>query len=98
MTQEYLGSLVNFTNAWVSNVETGQLCPRKESVLELEKVLGLPEKVLLDIHDLIKYEEPHPVYAFERYCRRGEPTRRSFASTTRSSFPGCCRRRSTRVH
>jgi transcriptional regulator with XRE-family HTH domain len=68
MTQEYLGSLVNFTNGWVSNVETGQLCPRKESVLELEKVLGLPEKVLLDIHDLIKYEEPHPVFAFERYA------------------------------
>lgn len=67
MTQEYLGSLVNFTNGWVSNVENGQLCPRKESVIELEKVLGLPEKVLLDIHDLIKYDEPHPVLSFELF-------------------------------
>jgi transcriptional regulator with XRE-family HTH domain len=67
MTQEYLGSLVNFTNGWVGNVESGYLCPRKESVVELEKVLGLPEKVLLDIYDLIKYEDPHPVVSFERF-------------------------------
>jgi hypothetical protein len=49
-------------------VETGQLCPQKQTVIELEKVLGLPEKVLLDILDLVKYEEPHPVVAFERYA------------------------------
>jgi transcriptional regulator with XRE-family HTH domain len=68
MTQEYLASLINYSNGWVSNVETGQLCPQKQAVVELEKVLGLPEKVLLDIYELIKYEEPHPVLSFERYA------------------------------
>ena len=29
MTQEYLGSLVNFTNGWIGNVENGYLGPRK---------------------------------------------------------------------
>ena len=68
MTQEYLAGLINYSKGWVSNVETGQLCPQKQTVIELEKVLGLPEKVLLDILDLVKYEEPHPVVAFERYA------------------------------
>jgi transcriptional regulator with XRE-family HTH domain len=68
MTQEYLAGLINYSKGWVGNVETGQLCPQKQTVVELEKVLGLPEKVLLDILDLVKYEEPHPVVAFERYA------------------------------
>jgi hypothetical protein len=67
MTQEYLAGLINYSKGWVGNVETGQLCPQKQTVIELEKVLALPEKVLLDIFDLVKYEEPHPVAAFERY-------------------------------
>lgn len=67
MTQEYLAGLINYSKGWVGNVESGQLCPPKQTVIDLEKVLGLPEKVLLDIYDLIKYEEPHPVRSFERY-------------------------------
>jgi transcriptional regulator with XRE-family HTH domain len=67
MTQEYLAGLVNYSNGWLSNLENGILCPQKQTVIELEKVLGLPEKVLLDIFDLIKYEEPHPVISFERF-------------------------------
>jgi transcriptional regulator with XRE-family HTH domain len=67
MTQEYLAGLVNYSVGWLANVETGHLCPQRQAVIELEKVLGLPEKVLLDIFELIKYEEPHPVGGFERY-------------------------------
>ncbi|MFB9839580.1 helix-turn-helix domain-containing protein [Actinoallomurus acaciae] len=67
MTQDYLAGLVNYSNGWLGSVETGQLCPQKQAVVELEKVLGLPEKVLLDIFDLIRYEEPHPVISFDRY-------------------------------
>jgi transcriptional regulator with XRE-family HTH domain len=67
MTQEYLAGLVNYSSGWLANVETGHLCPQRQSVVELEKVLGLPEKVLLDIFELVKYEEPHPVISFERY-------------------------------
>jgi transcriptional regulator with XRE-family HTH domain len=67
MTQEKLASLVNYSKAWLSNVETGQLCPQKSMILEFERHLSLPEKVLLDIFDLVKYEEPHPVLAFERF-------------------------------
>jgi transcriptional regulator with XRE-family HTH domain len=68
MTQEKLAGLVSYSKAWLSNLETGHLCPHKQTVLDLEKHLGLPEKVLFDIFELVKYEDPHPVLAFERYA------------------------------
>jgi hypothetical protein len=52
---------------WINHVEAGQHFPKRSNVIELEKTLKLPPKVLLDIFELIKYEEPDRGVAFERY-------------------------------
>jgi transcriptional regulator with XRE-family HTH domain len=67
MTQERLAGLINYSKAWMSNLETGQVHPYRQTVIELEKTLKLPPKVLLDIFELIKYEEPDPGLAFVRH-------------------------------
>jgi transcriptional regulator with XRE-family HTH domain len=68
MTQERLANLINYSKAWMSNLETGQVHPYRQTIIDIEKTLKLPPQVLLDIYELIKYEEPHPVLAFERYA------------------------------
>jgi transcriptional regulator with XRE-family HTH domain len=68
MTQERLANLINYSKAWMSNLETGQVHPYRQTIIDIEKTLKLPPQVLLDIYELIKFEEPHPVLAFERYA------------------------------
>src|SRR6185312_12025560 len=68
MTQEQLVTLINYSKAWMSNLETGQVHPYRQTIIDVEKTLKLPPKVLLDIYELIKFEEPHPILAFERYA------------------------------
>jgi transcriptional regulator with XRE-family HTH domain len=68
MTQERLASLINYSKAWMSNLETGQVHPYRQTVIDIEKTLKLPPKVLLDIYEMIKYEEPQPALAFDRYA------------------------------
>jgi transcriptional regulator with XRE-family HTH domain len=67
LTQERLSELINFSKAWMSNVETGQLFPQKRDIIRIEKALNLAPHVLLDIFELIKYEEQPPGVASERY-------------------------------
>jgi transcriptional regulator with XRE-family HTH domain len=67
MTQEQLADLLNYSKAWMSNLETGQAHPHRKTIIEIEKVLKLTPRTLLDIYDLIKYEEQDPGLAFVRY-------------------------------
>lgn len=68
LKQAQLARALNYSDGWVSNVETGQLRPKRQAVMACEKVLGLPDGVLLDIYGLIRHETPHPVGSFDRYA------------------------------
>jgi transcriptional regulator with XRE-family HTH domain len=68
LKQAQLATTLNYSDGWVSNVETGQLRPRRQAVMACERALGLPDGVLLDIYGLIKEDTPHPVGSFERYA------------------------------
>jgi transcriptional regulator with XRE-family HTH domain len=68
LKQAQLARALNYSDGWVSNVETGQLRPKRQAVMACEKVLGLPDGVLLDIYGLIRHETPHPVGSFDRFA------------------------------
>lgn len=53
MIQIELAKKLGYTNAWLSNVETGQLRLRAEQVSAFEEVLGIPPGVLKGIHALL---------------------------------------------
>ncbi len=56
MIQKELANKLGYTNAWLSNVETGQLRLRPEQVTAFEEALGIPPGVLMDIHALLDAE------------------------------------------
>lgn len=57
-TQAQLAQRINYSEGWLSNLETGQLRPRRKAVDAVEKALGLPKGVLMDLYDLLTEETP----------------------------------------
>jgi transcriptional regulator with XRE-family HTH domain len=51
LTQKELAKTLDYTNGWVSNVETGQLRPRVEQVRLLEQALDLPSGALMAVYE-----------------------------------------------
>ena len=77
MTQEQLVERLDYSEGWLSNVETAQLRPRREAVQALEQVLGVPPGVLADVWDQFDAESlPVWVRATER--RRADQHRYEF--------------------
>ncbi|GAA4627533.1 helix-turn-helix transcriptional regulator [Actinoallomurus vinaceus] len=58
LTQAQLAQRVNYSEGWLSNLETGQLRPKGQAVGSVEKALGLPAGVLMDLYDLLTEETP----------------------------------------
>jgi transcriptional regulator with XRE-family HTH domain len=55
-TQKHLGTLIGYTNGWLSNVETGQLRPRIEQVESIEHALKLPPGALTIVAEQLDAE------------------------------------------
>src|SRR4051794_36689791 len=55
-TQEYLAQTINYSKAWLSNLETGQLRPDRKVVIAIEKALGIKDEALLDLYDELSQE------------------------------------------
>ena len=49
MIQIELAKQLGYTNAWLSNIETGQIRPRQDQLDAIEEILGIPSGVLLTI-------------------------------------------------
>ncbi|MCO5969797.1 helix-turn-helix domain-containing protein [Actinoallomurus soli] len=58
LTQAQLAQRVTYSEGWLSNLETGQLRPRRTAVGSVEKALGLPGGALMDLYDLLMEETP----------------------------------------
>ncbi|MGH3381052.1 MAG: helix-turn-helix domain-containing protein [Actinoallomurus sp.] len=56
LTQKELAKAIDYTNGWLSNVETGQLRPRVEQVTALEQALGVPPGALMNIYEQLDSE------------------------------------------
>jgi transcriptional regulator with XRE-family HTH domain len=56
LTQKELAKAINYTNGWLSNVETGQLRPRVEQVTALEEALGVPPGALMNVYEQLDGE------------------------------------------
>jgi transcriptional regulator with XRE-family HTH domain len=56
LTQKELARRIDYTNGWVSGVETGQLRPRAEQVVALEQALGLPPGALMNVYEQLDGE------------------------------------------
>jgi transcriptional regulator with XRE-family HTH domain len=56
LTQKELAKAIDYTNGWLSNVETGQLRPRVEQVTALEQALGAPPGALMNIYEQLDGE------------------------------------------
>src|SRR3569833_1803928 len=56
ITQKELAKTLDYTNGWVSNVETGQLRPRAEQVWLLEQVLNLLSGALMAVYEQLDSE------------------------------------------
>jgi transcriptional regulator with XRE-family HTH domain len=56
LTQKELAKALDYTNGWVSNVETGQLRPRSAQVSALEKALGAPPGALMNVYEQLDAE------------------------------------------
>jgi transcriptional regulator with XRE-family HTH domain len=56
MTQAQLVERLDYSEGWLSNVETAQLRPRREAVQALEEVLGVPPGILTDVWDQLDAE------------------------------------------
>jgi transcriptional regulator with XRE-family HTH domain len=56
LTQKELAKTLDYTNGWVSNVETGQLRPRVEQVRLLEQALNLPPGALMAVYEQLDGE------------------------------------------
>lgn len=66
--QSQLAEALGYSVGWLSNVETGQLRPRRDQVAAIEEELTLPHGTLTDVYDdLLKHESPHPVESFDRF-------------------------------
>jgi transcriptional regulator with XRE-family HTH domain len=55
-TQEYLAQTINYSKAWLSNLETGQLRPERKVVVAIEKALAVKDEALLDLYDELSKE------------------------------------------
>ncbi len=49
MIQIEVAKQLGYTNAWLSNIETGQIRPRQDQIDAIEELLGIPSGVLLTI-------------------------------------------------
>ena len=56
LTQKELAKSLDYTNGWVSNVETGVLRPRAEQVRLLEQALSLPPGALMTVYEQLDSE------------------------------------------
>jgi len=56
ITQKELAKTLDYTNGWLSNVETGQLRPRAEQVRLLEQALNLPSGALMAVYEQLDGE------------------------------------------
>lgn len=66
--QNQLAQALGYSVGWLSNVETGQLRPRRDQITAIEEELALPTGTLTDVYDdLLKHESPHPVESFDRF-------------------------------
>lgn len=65
LKQADLAKKLGYSVGWLSNVETGQLRPRRDQIIRIEKSLALPEGTLTSIYDDLK--PGHPVELFERF-------------------------------
>jgi transcriptional regulator with XRE-family HTH domain len=59
-TQEALAQTLNYSKGWLSNVETGQLRPLRNTVIEFEAALG----VLATVQIVPAAANPHHLGAF----------------------------------
>ena len=49
ITQERFAGNMNYSKAWMSNLETGQIAPPREHIAAMERALGIPPGVLMHI-------------------------------------------------
>ena len=56
MLQKELANRLGYSDGWLSNVETGQLRPRREQVTALEEALSLPRGALMAVYDQLDGE------------------------------------------
>ncbi|HEY0539317.1 MAG TPA: helix-turn-helix transcriptional regulator [Actinoallomurus sp.] len=56
-TQEALAQTLNYSKGWLSNVETGQLRPLRNTVIEFEVALGVTDEALLELYDELSKEK-----------------------------------------
>ena len=56
LTQKELARAIDYTNGWLSNVETGQLRPRAQQVEALERALSLPPGALMTVFEQLDGE------------------------------------------
>src|SRR3954447_16102901 len=56
LLQAQVAQRVNYSEGWLSNVETAQLRPKRAAVVALEGALGVPEGALTDLYDLLANE------------------------------------------
>ncbi|MFL6054042.1 MAG: Scr1 family TA system antitoxin-like transcriptional regulator [Actinoallomurus sp.] len=54
--QADLAKKLGYSDAWLSNIETGQLRPRREQVTAIEQGLAVPPGVLMEVYDLLEGE------------------------------------------
>ncbi|MEV5704422.1 Scr1 family TA system antitoxin-like transcriptional regulator [Actinoallomurus sp. NPDC052274] len=54
--QADLAKRLGYSDGWLSNVETGQLRPRREHITAIEQALTLPPGVLMEVYDLLEGE------------------------------------------
>ncbi|MEV5753003.1 helix-turn-helix transcriptional regulator [Actinoallomurus sp. NPDC052308] len=54
--QADLAKRLGYSDGWLSNVETGQLRPRREHITAIEQALSLPPGVLMEVYDLLEGE------------------------------------------
>lgn len=56
LTQKELARAIDYTNGWLSNVETGQLRPRAQQVEAIERALSLPPGALMTVFEQLDGE------------------------------------------
>lgn len=56
LTQKELAARLNYTNAWLSSVETAPLRPRADQVTAIEQALALPPGALMTVHEQLDAE------------------------------------------
>jgi transcriptional regulator with XRE-family HTH domain len=55
-TQEQVAVMINYSKGWMSNVETGQLCPTRKAVKALQTALAVSDDALVKLYDLLTRE------------------------------------------